>query len=118
MQHNGVIQKPLSLLTTAEQMVRQRKEKKDMQPNGSFCQSCAMPLENTEFFGTNVDGTKSTVYCTYCYQNGKFTEPTITMNQIIEKCVTIMTQQKIMPEDQANPLIRKTIPQLNRWKRN
>lgn len=89
-----------------------------MQPKGSFCQSCAMPLEKAEFFGANADGTKSTEYCTYCYQNGKFTEPTITMNQMIEKCVAIMTQRKIMPEDQAKPLMHKTIPLLKRWKRN
>ena len=89
-----------------------------MQPKGSFCQSCAMPLDKAEFFGTNADRTKSTEYCTYCYQNGKFTEPTITMNQMIEKCVAIMTQRKIMPEDQAKPLMRKTIPLLKRWKKN
>jgi len=89
-----------------------------MQPKGALCQSCAMPLEKAEFFGTNADGTKSALYCTYCYQNGKFTEPTITMNQMIEKCVTIMTQQKIMTEDQAKPFMTKTIPMLNRWKKN
>jgi hypothetical protein len=77
-----------------------------------------MPLEKVEFFGTNADGTKSALYCTYCYQNGKFTEPMITMNQMIEKCVTIMTQQKIISEDQAKPLMRKTIPLLSRWKKN
>ena len=89
-----------------------------MQSKETLCQSCAMPLEKAEFFGTNADGTKSALYCTYCYQNGKFTEPTITMNQMIEKCVTIMTQQKIMTEDQAKPLMTKTIPMLNRWKKN
>jgi hypothetical protein len=89
-----------------------------MQPKESFCQSCAMPLEKAEFLGTNADGTRSTVYCTYCYQNGKFTQPTITMNQMIDKCVTIMTRQKIMPEDQAKSLMGETIPLLDRWKKN
>jgi hypothetical protein len=87
-----------------------------MQPKGTICQSCAMPLEKAEFFGNNADGTKSALYCTYCYQEGKFTEPTITMNQMIEKCVTIMTQQKIMTEDQAKSLMTKTFPMLDRWK--
>ena len=87
-----------------------------MQAKGVFCQSCAMPLEKPDLFGTNADGTQSTEYCTYCFQNGKFTEPTITLTQMIEKCVVIMTQRKIMSEHQAKELMSKTIPMLKRWR--
>jgi hypothetical protein len=38
------------------------------------CQSCGMPLaKDPAKGGTNADGSKSTMYCSYCYQNGKFT---------------------------------------------
>jgi hypothetical protein len=38
------------------------------------------------------------------------------MSQMIEKCVGIMTQRKIMPEHQAKELMSRTIPMLKRWK--
>ncbi len=86
-----------------------------MQPQGPFCQSCAMPMEKPDMFGTNTDGSKSKVYCTYCFKDGNFTEPDISMQEMIDKCVTIMDQQKIMPGDQARDLMTKTIPTLKRW---
>ena len=76
-----------------------------------------MPLEKSDLVGTNADGSKSAVYCAYCFQNGKFTEPTITMTQMIEKCVGIMVQRKIMPQRQAEKWMSKTIPMLKRWKK-
>ncbi len=82
---------------------------------GVFCQSCSMPLNKPQDFGTNANGSKNNEYCCYCYQNGKFTEPDITMEQMIKKCVSVMKQMK-MPEDQ----IEKTkllIPMLKRWKK-
>ena len=87
-----------------------------MQPQGPFCQSCAMPMEKSEMFGTHEDGSKSDEYCTFCFQKGTFTEPDISMQEMIDKCVAIMDQQKIMPEDQARDLMTKTIPSLKRWK--
>jgi len=75
-----------------------------------------MPMNSTEVFGTNSDGSKTEEFCTYCFQNGKFTAPDITVQEMIDKCVSIMNQQKIMPEEQARDLMTKTIPNLNRWK--
>lgn len=40
------------------------------------CQSCGMPMKRDEKGGgTNADGSKSTEYCSFCYQNGVFTHP-------------------------------------------
>lgn len=37
------------------------------------CQSCGMPLKkDLKGGGTNADGTKSLLYCSYCYENGNF----------------------------------------------
>lgn len=54
------------------------------QPQGPFCQSCAMPMEKPEDFGTSADGNRNEEYCRYCYQSGKFTDPDITREQMIE----------------------------------
>jgi hypothetical protein len=40
-----------------------------------FCQSCGMPMEQDPGKGgTNADGTVTSVYCSYCFQNGKFND--------------------------------------------
>jgi hypothetical protein len=49
-----------------------------------MCQSCAMPLEKAEDFGTEKDGSKSSEYCHYCYQNGEWTDPDMTIDQAIQ----------------------------------
>jgi len=81
---------------------------------GQVCQSCAMPMPKSEDFGTKADGSESEEYCHFCFQNGKFTEPNITIEQMMEKCAGIMKQMNT-PEAQ----IEKTktfIPMLKRWK--
>lgn len=88
-----------------------------MKPQGPFCQSCAMPMDKPALFGTNANGTRTEDYCMYCFQNGKFTAPDITMQEMINKCVEIMVQRNIMPERQAKDLMMDTIPNLKRWKK-
>jgi hypothetical protein len=83
-------------------------------PQGPFCQSCAMPMQKSEDFGTNTDGGKSKEYCHYCFQSGKFIEPNITMEQMIEKCSGVMKQMNI-PDKQITQT-KKFIPILKRWK--
>jgi len=87
------------------------------QPKGPFCQSCGMPLQKPEDFGTNADGFKINDYCRFCFQNGTFTDPEITMQEMIDKCVNIMAQQGIMSEPQAKALMTEVIPKLKRWQR-
>jgi hypothetical protein len=84
-----------------------------IQPPGPFCQSCAMPMQKPEDFGTNANGSQNQYYCRYCYQNGKFTMPDITMEQMIEKCAGIMKQMNI-PEAQIEQT-KTFIPMLKRW---
>jgi hypothetical protein len=87
-----------------------------MGPKGPFCQSCAMPMDKPELFGTEANGTPAADYCTYCYQKGVFTDPGITLEQMIDKCAGLMVEQKIMPEDKARALMTKYLPQMKRWK--
>lgn len=82
-----------------------------------FCQSCGMPMGTTdELYGTEANGTKSPLYCTYCYQNGDFTFQG-TMDEMIEICVPHMIESSgEMTEDSAREMLRMFLPNLNRWK--
>jgi hypothetical protein len=86
------------------------------QPKGPFCQSCGMPMEKPEDFGTNADGSKSEDYCYFCFQNGKFTDPNITMEAMIDKVAGFMVAQMKIPEAQAKGMAKYFIPKLERWR--
>lgn len=86
------------------------------QEKGPFCQSCAMPLHKPEDFGTEANGFRTNHYCTYCYQNGAFTNPDITQEEMLDICVNAMDEQKIMPREQASALMKEVLPTLTRWR--
>ena len=88
---------------------------KSQRPKGPICQSCGMPMQKDEDFGTNADGSKNEECCHFCYKDGKFTEPDITMEQKIDKVVGIATLQMNMPEAQAREMANNIIPKLKRW---
>lgn len=84
-----------------------------------FCQSCAMPMgESDELYGTNADGSKSVDYCSYCFQNGAFTNDT-SMEGMIEICVPHMTAaHREMSGDEARAMMQEYFPMLKRWKKD
>ncbi|RTE06741.1 zinc ribbon domain-containing protein [Paenibacillus whitsoniae] len=79
------------------------------------CQSCGMPLVSREGHqgGTEVDGTRSTSYCKICYQNGKFTAPDMTLEQMRE-----IVKQKLgefgIPKF-LRGLFTRNLHKLDRW---
>lgn len=80
-----------------------------------MCQSCGMPLsKDPQGGGTNVDGSKSSMYCSYCYQNGAFTAPDITAVQMQEFVVAKLKEMHY-PGFIAK-FFAKSIPSLERWK--
>lgn len=80
------------------------------------CQSCGMRL-GKGFFGTNRDGSITDEYCTFCWQNGEFTKPDQTLDEMIQASVKNMTQDLHMPEEKAQELASAYIPTLKRWLR-
>lgn len=81
------------------------------------CQSCSMPLKkDPKGGGTNADGSKSTLYCGYCYEGGKFTEPDLTLAQMQEKVKNILKGMGF-PGFLAG-FFTKGIPKLKRWDRS
>jgi hypothetical protein len=88
-----------------------------MQPEGPFCQSCGMPLQTPEDFGTEPDGSKSEKYCTYCYQNGEYTYPDITLEEMIEFSAKGWSDQdQNVTLEQARTQLKEILPHLERWR--
>ncbi len=80
------------------------------------CQSCGMPL-SADFgnLGTNADGTKTDEYCSFCFQNGEFTAPNQTLEEMINSSIENMTADLNMPPEKAAELANSFIPKLRRW---
>ena len=85
------------------------------QTANSVCQSCGMPMHAAADFGTSSNGTRSDDYCRFCFVDGGFTEPNITMQAMVDKCAEILARQGGMPGPQASALMAETIPCLKRW---
>ncbi|MEK6872359.1 MAG: zinc ribbon domain-containing protein [Nanoarchaeota archaeon] len=83
------------------------------------CQSCGMPLGfplPEHFFGTNSNGSVTKEYCQFCFKQGNFTNPTLTVDEMIASSIQHMTSQLEFPKEKATKLAHEIIPQLKRWK--
>ncbi|PUZ29756.1 hypothetical protein DCC81_10045 [Chitinophaga parva] len=79
-----------------------------------FCQSCTLPIENPEDRGTEANGSKSDLYCKYCYQNGHFTDPDMTLDRMKKIAEEEMKKQQL-----PGNVIKQAmdmLPRLQRWK--
>jgi len=86
------------------------------EPKGPFCQSCSMPMEKPEDFGTDQAGYRVNDFCRHCFVDGAFTEPDISMEAMLDRCVSVMAQRGIMPAAQAHALMVDVLPRLKRWR--
>lgn len=83
--------------------------------NYKNCQSCGMPLKrDLEKGGTNLDGTKNVMYCSFCYQQGKFTQNDFNVKEMQKFC-----KQKL--KEMGCPgfvagLFSRSLSRLERWK--
>lgn len=88
------------------------------QPQGPFCQSCAMPMDKAtdEQWGTDADGSRSNEYCAVCYNNGSFISPDMTMEQMIEISAKGWSDSDpSVSFDQALEECKKILPMMKRW---
>lgn len=81
--------------------------------NTSYCQSCSMPLDGTELWGTEKDGGKNREYCKFCYQDGSFTNPGLTLEEMKARMISRMDANKL-PADILEAAINR-LPHLKRW---
>lgn len=75
-----------------------------------------MPLKKGEDFGTKADGSKSDEYCFHCFQNGKFLDEGISLQEKIDKNVRFAVRMG-MPEDEARKMVSSVLPKLKRWEK-
>jgi hypothetical protein len=75
-----------------------------------------MPLRRDDKGGgTNGDGSKSTMYCSHCYESGKFVLPDLTVEQM-QMRVRDKLKEFGFPGFLAG-LLTRGIPKLARWRR-
>ena len=81
----------------------------------TLCQSCGMPLTNSEQFGTNADGSVNQDYCIYCYKDGKFIDD-VSMEEYIDMC-SQYGEQAWMTNEEMRAHCTEFFPTLKRWKK-
>lgn len=80
-----------------------------------FCNSCGRPIVKADY-GTNKDGSLNSDYCKDCFQDGEFTEPDITLNEmIIRKSREMMEKNPDLQETVATGITTGFLPGLKRW---
>lgn len=88
-----------------------------MQPEGSFCQSCGMPLNNDKNKGTKKNGSLSEKFCNYCYKDGEYTAPDISLDEMIEISAKGWSDQDPNTSyEEAKTQMKQFLPHLERWK--
>jgi len=73
-----------------------------------------MPLNDVNLFGTEKDGSKNYDYCKFCFKDGAFTHPRLTLEQMKLHMMQIMDAENL-PQDALEAAISR-LPQLKRWK--
>lgn len=87
-------------------------------PENNRCESCGMPLADPSLLGTEADGSPATRYCKWCYEDGDYTAPEITMGEMVDVCVGHMsTPGSGFSEAEARDYMERLLPQLERWSR-
>lgn len=82
-----------------------------------FCQSCGMPRKkDIQGGGTEKDGSKSFLYCSYCYKEGEFSmaDEIDTPKKMQVMCIKMLKKQGMTGI--LAWIFTRGIPKLKRWK--
>jgi len=80
------------------------------------CQSCSRPIETADEFGTELNGSRSTFYCSCCYENGVWLEPDVSMEELKQRCIDIWVDHSWAAEPEARKHFDALFPKLERWR--
>lgn len=73
-----------------------------------------MPLDNPDLLGTEKDGSNSHEYCKYCYRDGAFINPNMSLKEMTD---LVMTQMEKMDLDsKVIDTAVSSLPNLKRWR--
>jgi len=78
------------------------------------CQSCGMPMPESVLYGTKLNGELTSEFCKYCYENGAFTQPDLTVEGMVELCTSILVEEG-KEEPSARAMLQAYLPSLKRW---
>ena len=81
------------------------------------CQSCSRPFDTAADAGTNADGSRSLDYCSCCLQAGQWTEPDVSMQDLIERCIDVWITHNLASCADAKSHFTALFPTLKRWRR-
>lgn len=82
----------------------------------AYCQSCSMPIDqDPKKGGSEKDGSKNGTYCSYCYENGKFSQPDMKLQDMQKLCMDEVCERGV-PKFLAWVFTRK-MHKLKRWNR-
>jgi len=73
-----------------------------------------MPLSNKNL-GSNLNTTSNMDYCKFCFYNGKFTNPELTIEEQINRLAVMAVTKFSIPKSEAFEIARTTLPKLKRW---
>lgn len=81
-----------------------------------ICQSCGMPMQK-EQYGSNQDGSENSTYCSYCYQEGKFTRD-CSMEEMADFCAPFEVEGgRAGTLEEAKAGLMQYFKTLRRWKK-
>jgi hypothetical protein len=81
-----------------------------------ICQSCSVSLKTPGNKGTETTGTLSDDYCRDCYHHGEFSEPEITLKEMIEQSISSTSQSLNLTTEEARAYLKALLPTLKRWR--
>jgi hypothetical protein len=84
--------------------------------NEHICQSCSFTIETLKDRGTESDGTYSDDYCRDCFDSGEFTEPEITIKEMIESNFSTTAKNRGINLEEAKSYLESLLPTLKRWR--
>ena len=73
-----------------------------------------MPIDNIADRGSEKDGSKSSEYCKYCYQNGALINPNMAFEEMKSLVITQMKKMNLPPATIEKSV--KSLPDLKRWR--
>jgi len=75
-----------------------------------------MLIMQPDEFATEANGVRKLDYCKFCYYNGAFTEPEITLEEMAVKLAGPMRINKNITEEQAKESALEILGGLKRWR--
>jgi hypothetical protein len=79
----------------------------------THCQSCGIDMNRPELYGSEHDGTRSTIYCIHCYRDGAFVRPGQKIEDM-EACVRRRMRRSGASESEIGGAVAM-LPVLVRW---